>query len=86
MDMENGFEFSCSKFAVVRSTSECDRLTCNGKHNPVFTILFQKSSNEYCYCLSRVQLEQYWQCISENRKICPKKCNSFDTFNKCMLC
>ena len=87
MDMENRFEFCCSDFDVVRSTSECDRLTCDGKHNPVFTILFPKSSNEYCYCLSRVQLGQYWQCVCENQKlICPKKCNIFDTFNKCMLC
>ena len=51
MDMENRFEFCCSDFDVVRSTSECDRLTCDGKHNPVFTIFFQKSSNDYCYCL-----------------------------------
>ena len=56
MDMENRFEFCCSDFDVAGSTSECDRLTCDGKHNPFFTIFFQKSSNEYCYCLSHVQL------------------------------
>ena len=85
--MENRFEFCCSDFDVVRSVSECNRLTCHGKHNPVFTILFQESSNEYCYCLSRLQLEQYWQCVCENQKlICPKKYNIFGTFNKCMLC
>ena len=87
MDMENRFEFCCSDFDVVRSTSECNRLTCDGKHNPVFTILFQKSSNEYCYCLNRVQMRQYWRCVCENQKlICPKKGNIFDTFNKCILC
>ena len=40
MDMENRFEFCCSD--VVRSTSECDRLTCDGKYNPVFTIFFKR--------------------------------------------
>ena len=87
MDMENRFEFCCSDFDVVRSTFECDRLTCDGKHNPVFTTLFQKSSNDYCYCLIPVQLGQYWRCICENQKIIfSKKRNIFDTFNKCMLC
>ena len=44
MDIENRFEFCSSDFNVARSNSECDRLTCDEKHNPVFTILFQKSS------------------------------------------
>ena len=74
MDMENRFEFCCSDLDVFRSTSECDRLTCDGKHNRVFTILLQKSSNEYCYCLNRMQLGQYWRCVCENQNsICPKK-------------
>ena len=55
----------------------------DSKHNPVFTILFQKSSNEYCYCFNRVQLGQYWRCVCENQKlICPKKCNIFDAGGK----
>ena len=71
--MENRFEFCCSDFDVVRSTSECDMLTCDGKQNLVFTLLFQKSSNEYCYCLIPVQLGQYWRCVCENQKIIAQK-------------
>ena len=77
----------CFDFDVARSTPGCDRLTCDGKHDPVFNILFDKSTNEYCYCLNRKQLEQYWDCVSKNREaICSKKCSVFDVFNKCMLC
>ena len=38
MDMENRFEFCCSDFDVVRSTSECNRLTCDG--NIILFLLF----------------------------------------------
>ena len=77
----------CFDFDVARSTPGCDRLTCDGKHDPVFNILFDKGTNEYCYCLNRKQLEQYWDCVSKNREaICSKKCSVFDVFNKCMLC
>ena len=53
----------------------------------LFLIFFNKSTNDYCYCLNREQLEQYWDCVSKNWEvICPKKCGIFGVFNKCMLC
>lgn len=80
-------EKSCFDFDIVHSSFEYDRLTCDSKHDPVFKILFNKSTNEYCYCLNREQLEQYWDCVSKNwEAICLKKCNIFDIFNKCVLC
>ena len=83
-------KYCCFDFIAVHSTPERDRLTCDGKHDPVFNILFDKSTiyqYQYCYCLNRKQLEQYWDCVSKNREaIFPKKCSVFDVFSKCMLC
>ena len=47
-------------YDIIRSTTQCDRLNCEVNHNPAFDIFFHKVNNEYCYCLDRQQLGQYW--------------------------
>ena len=72
--MENRFEVCCFNYDIVRFTSQYDRLNCEGKHTPEFTIYFHKRNNEYCYCLDRKQLGQYWRCVNENHdKLCFRK-------------
>ena len=79
--MENRFEVCCFNYDTVCSTSQRDRLSCEGKHTPEFTVYFHKINNEYCYCLDRKQLGQYWHCVNENdHKLCFQKCT------KCLIC
>ena len=41
---------------------------------PEFTVYYHRSNNEYCYCLDRKQLGQYWRCVNENHdKLCFRK-------------
>ena len=79
--MKDRFEKSCFDYYVIRSTTQCNRLNCEVIHNPTFDILFNEANNEYCYCLDRQQLDQYWQCIAQNHNLlCPRKC---DRCNAC---
>ena len=79
--MKDRFEKSCFDCYVIHSTTQCDRLNCEVIHNPAFDILFNEANNEYCYCLDRQQLDQYWQCIVQNHNLlCPRKC---DRSNAC---
>lgn len=64
--MESRFEKCCFDFDVIRSYTQCDRLNCEAKHSPVFTVYYHNVDNEYCYCLNREQLGQYWRCIVED--------------------
>ena len=61
--MENLFLNCCFDFTLVGTRSDCDRRSCNGNHDPVFDLYYQRTNNEYCYCLNRNQLGQYWQCV-----------------------
>ena len=80
-NMENRFEVCCFNYYIVRFTSQYDRLNCEGKHTPEFTIYFHKRNNENCYCLDCKQLGQYWRCVNENHdKLCFQKCT------KCLIC
>ena len=75
--MENRFEKCCFDFGVIRSSTQCDRLNCEAKYNPAFTVCYHNINNEYCYCLNREQLCQYWRCIVEdNASLCPTKCEN----------
>ena len=65
--MENRFEICCFDSQLIGTSSECDRLSCEGKHTPVFNLYYHKGNNEYCYCLNRDLLRQYWQCVIEDR-------------------
>ena len=80
-NMENRSEVCCFNYDIVHSTFQCDRLSCEGKHTPKFTVYFHKSNSEYCYCPERKQLGKYWRCVNENHdKLYFKKCN------KCLIC
>ena len=58
LNMENRFEKCCFDYDLIRVTTQCDRLNCKMKHDPPFEFFFQKSKDEYCYCLDRNQLNQ----------------------------
>ena len=74
--MENRFE-KCCDYDIVRVTTQCDRLNCEIIHDPPFEFFFQKSNDEYCYCLDRNQLNQYWCCVFQNMKLlCPRDCGN----------
>ena len=75
------FEKCCFDYELVRKTSQCERITCQGNHNPEFTVYFHKVNNNSCYCLNRKQLRQYWFCIVQDReKLCPMSCS------RCKIC
>ena len=79
--MENRFEICCHDSLLVGTRSECDRLSCEGKHKPVFNLYYHKANSEYFYCVNREQLGQYWRCVVEDRDaFCPGKCD------KCNMC
>ena len=53
----------------------------NSSHDPVFDLYYKRTNNEYCYCLNRNQLGQYWQCVVKDRDtFCPSHCDS------CTIC
>ena len=75
--MENGFEKCCFDYNFVGVTTQCDRLNCEVNHDPPFEIFFQKNNDEYCYCLGRNQLNQYWRFVTQNMKLlCPRDCRN----------
>ena len=79
--MENRFLSCCFDFTLVGTRSECDRLSCEGNHDAVFNLHYQKSNKEWCYCLNRNQLGQYWQCVVNDRDaFCPGHCD------RCTIC
>ena len=79
--MENRFEICCHDSLLIGTRSECDRLSFEGKHEPVFNWYYHKANCEYFYCVSREQLGQYWHCVVEDRDaFCPDKC---DKYNMC---
>ena len=62
---------------MTGTRSECDRLSCDGNHNPVFNLYYHKTNKEWCYCLNRNQLGQYWQCVVKDRyTFCPARCDT----------
>ena len=70
--MENRFKRCCFDFDLIRTAAQCDRLNCEVNHDPPFEIFFHKNNNEYCYCLNRELLNQYWHCVTQNMKLmCP---------------
>ena len=74
--MENRFEICCHDSLLIGTRSECDRLSCEGKHKPLFNLYYHKANNEYFYCVNREQLGQYWRCVVEDRDaFCPDKCD-----------
>ena len=73
--MENRFTKCCFDFDVVGFHSVCDMQGCKGNHHPAFTVYYQKVNDEYCYCLNRKQLGQYWRCVVDNTNfLCPSRC------------
>ena len=78
---KNCFLICCHDSLLIGTRSECDRLSCEGKHTPVSNLYYHKVNNEYFYCLNRDQLGQYWQCVTEDRDVfCPDRCD------KCNIC
>ena len=76
--MENRFEICCHDSLMIGTRSECDRLSLEGKHEPVFNWYYHKANCEYFYCVSREQLGQYWRCVVEDRDaFCPDKCDKY---------
>ena len=70
------FEKCCFDYELVRKSSQCNRITCQGNHNPEFSVYFYKANNKSCYCLNRKQLRQYWFCIVQDReKFCAMSCS-----------
>ena len=73
--MENRFTKCSFDFEVVSFHSECDRSNCKGNQDPAFAVFYQRANNEYCYCLNRKQLGQYWRCIVEDTNfLCLSRC------------
>ena len=66
--MENSFLICCHDSLLIGSRSECDRLQCQGNHDPAFYVFYHKVNNRHFYCLSRNQLGQYWKCVVEDRE------------------
>ena len=66
--MENSFLICCHDSLLIGSRSECDRLQCQGNHDPAFNVFYHKVINRHFYCLSRNQLGQYWKCVVEDRE------------------
>ena len=66
---KNCFLICCHDSLLIGTRSECDRLSCEGKHTPVSNLYYHKVNNEYFYCLNRDQLGQYWQCVVEDRDV-----------------
>ena len=78
--MENRFEICCHDSVLTGSRSECDRLSCEGKHTE-FNLFYHKVNSEYFYCVNRQQLGEYWRCVIEDRDcFCPDRCD------KCNIC
>ena len=65
--MENLFLTCCYDSLLIGSRSECDRLQCQAKHDPVFNLFYHKVNNQFFYCLNRNQLGQCWKCVVEDR-------------------
>ena len=79
--MKNRFLNCCYHSLLIGTRSECDRLSCQGNHLPVFNLYYHKNNNEHFYCLNRDQLGQYWQCGVEDRdSFCPSRCD------QCNIC
>ena len=46
-----------------------------GNRDPAFAVFYQRANDEYCYCLNRKQLGQYWRCIVEDTNfLCSGRC------------
>ena len=74
--MENWFLNCCFDYTLTGTRCECDRLSCDGNHNPVFNLYCHKINKKWCYCLNRNQLSQYWQCFVQDRDtFCPDRCD-----------
>ena len=79
--MENRFLTCCHDSLLIGTRSECDRLQCQGKHDPVFNVFYHKVNNQFFYCLNRNQLGQYWKCVVEDRDfLCSSRCD------RCSIC
>ena len=79
--MENRFSCCCFDSLLIGTQSECDRLQCQGNHNPVFNLFYYKVNNQYFYSLNRKQLGQYWRCVVEDRDyFCSSRCD------RCSIC
>ena len=62
---------------MTSTRSGCERLSCEGNHNPAFNLFYHKTNKEWCYCLNRNQLGQYWQCVIKDRDtFCPARCDT----------
>ena len=78
--MPHYFQKCCFETDVIAKRTECDRLSCEGKHTE-FTVFHHKINNEVFYCLNRKQLEEYWKCVIKDKEVfCPEKCNN------CVVC
>ena len=78
--MPHYFQKCCFEADVIAKRTECDRLSCEGKHRE-FTVFHHKKNNEVFYCLNRKQLEEYSKCVVKDQEVfCPEKCNN------CVVC
>ena len=71
----------CFNADVIGKRTECDRLSCEGKHTE-FTLFFHKINNESFYCLNRKQLEEYWKYVNKDQEVfCPENAISVMSVN-----
>ena len=56
--MENRFEICCHDSVLIGIRSECDRLSCEGKHTE-FNLFYHKVNNEYFHFVNRQRLGEY---------------------------
>ena len=77
------FLICCHDSLLIETRSECDRLSFEGKHTPVFILYYHKVDKEYFYCLKRDQLGQYWQYVIEDTDVfCPDRCDKCNIFKE----
>ena len=74
----NRFENCYFYYTLIGTSSECDRLPCEGQHKSVFNLYYHKINKETCYCLNRHQLGQFRQCVVNDRNtFCPGRCEKY---------
>ena len=65
------FNHCCFNSELLGKRTECDRLSCRGKHE--FGLYYRKVSGCLHYLLNRKELNEYWKCcVQDQEEFCPE--------------